>query len=165
VDLKGLGEQGSFREDLYYRLNVVTLEIPPLRERLEDIPLLFQHFMLVASARYGLEAPVPGPDQIRALLSYRWPGNVRELRNVADRYVLLGDQLDHDIERMLHGASQEPALTLPQQVECFEKSVIVQQLAIHKGSIKDTMDSLGVPRKTLYDKMRKYGLDKSQYKT
>lgn len=165
VDLRELGEQGGFREDLYYRLNVVTLEIPPLRERLEDIPLLFQHFMLVASARYGMEVPVPGSDQIRALLSYRWPGNVRELRNVADRYVLLGDQLEYDIERMLHGGTQEPALTLPQQVECFEKSVIVQQLAIHKGSIKDTMASLGVPRKTLYDKMRKYGLDKAQYKT
>jgi two-component system C4-dicarboxylate transport response regulator DctD len=164
LDLKGLGEQGSFREDLYYRLNVVALEVPPLRERLEDIPLLFQHFMLVAGARYGLEAPVPGPDQIRALLCYRWPGNVRELRNVADRYVLLGDQLAYDIERMLNGGGQEPALTLPQQVECFEKSVVVQQLAIHKGSIKDTMASLGVPRKTLYDKMKKYGLDKNQYK-
>lgn len=164
TDLRELGEQGGFREDLYYRLNVVTLEIPPLRERLEDIPLLFQHFMLVASARYGMEVPVPGSDQIRALLSHRWPGNVRELRNVADRYVLLGDQLDYDIGRMLHGGAQEPALTLPQQVECFEKSVIIQQLAIHKGSIKDTMASLGVPRKTLYDKMRKYGLDKSQYK-
>ncbi len=164
LDLRELGEQGEFREDLYYRLNVVTLEIPPLRDRLEDIPLLFQHFVLVASARYGLEAPAPGSDQIRALLSYRWPGNVRELRNLADRYVLLGDQLDHDIERMLHGGEQEAALTLPQQVECFEKSLIVQQLAIHKGSIKETMASLGVPRKTLYDKMRKYGLDKNQYK-
>ncbi len=165
VDLRAEGGQGRFREDLYYRLNVVTLEIPPLRERLEDIPLLFQHFMLVASARYGIEVPVPDPDQIRALLLHPWPGNVRELRNVADRYVLLGDQLDYDLERLLHGGTQEPALTLPQQVECFEKSVIQQQLAQHKGSIKDTMAALGVPRKTLYDKMRKYGLDKNHYKT
>lgn len=165
IDLLEAGKDGGFREDLYYRLNVVTLEIPPLRERLEDIPLLFQHFMRVAAARYAIEAPMPGTDQTRALLSHRWPGNVRELRNVADRYVLLGDQFDYDIERMLHGGTQEPALTLPQQVECFEKSQIVQQLAIHKGSIKDTMASLGVPRKTLYDKMRKYGLDKAQYKT
>jgi two-component system C4-dicarboxylate transport response regulator DctD len=164
VDLRQLVEQGVFREDLYYRLNVVTLEIPPLRERLEDIPLLFQHFMLVASARYGIEAPGPGTDAIRALLSHRWPGNVRELRNLADRYVLLGDQLDYDIQRLLHGGAQEPALTLPQQVECFEKSVIRQQLAQHKGSIKDTMAALGVPRKTLYDKMRKYGLDRRHYK-
>ncbi len=164
VDLREAAERGAFREDLYYRLNVVTLEIPPLRERLEDIPLLFQHFLLVAGARYGAEVPPPGPEQIRVLLSHPWPGNVRELRNLADRYVLLGDQVDHDLERLLHGASQEPALTLPQQVESFEKCLITQQLAIHKGSLKDVMAALGIPRKTLYDKMRKYGLDKNQYK-
>ncbi len=165
VDLREAAGRGEFREDLYYRLNVVTLEIPPLRERLEDIPLLFQHFLLVASARYGAESPSPDPGQMRALLSHSWPGNVRELRNLAERYVLLGDQVEHDLERLLHGGSQEPALTLPQQVESFEKCLIAQQLAMHKGRLKDVMAALGIPRKTLYDKMRKYGLDKSQYKT
>ncbi len=164
TDLGEASRAGDFREDLYYRLNVVSLEIPPLRDRLEDIPLLFQHFLLVACARYDAEVPTPGPEQMHALLSYRWPGNVRELRNVADRYVLLGDQLDYDLERLLHGGTQEPALILPQQVDSFEKCLIAQQLAIHKGSIKDTMVALGIPRKTLYDKMRKYGLDKKHYK-
>jgi len=164
VDLAEASTQGEFREDLYYRLNVVTIEIPPLRERIEDIPLLFQHFLLVASARYDREIPPPGADQIRALLSHRWPGNVRELRNIADRYVLLGENLDYDLDRLIHGADSEVALTLPQQVECFEKSLIVQQLTLQNGGLKATMEALGIPRKTLYDKMKKYGLDKSQYK-
>ena len=164
VDLAEASAQGRFREDLYYRLNVVTVEIPPLRERMEDIPLLFQHFLLDASARYDREVPPPGGNQVRALLSYRWPGNVRELRNIADRYVLLGENLGYDLDRLIHGADSEVALTLPQQVECFEKSLIVQQLTLQKGSLKETMEALGVPRKTLYDKMKKYGLDKSQYK-
>lgn len=164
VDLGQASLDGSFREDLYYRLNVVTIEIPPLRERMEDIPLLFQHFLLVAGQRYDREVPPPGSDQIRALLSHRWPGNVRELRNIADRYVLLGENLDYDLERLIHGNDSETALTLPQQVECFEKSLIMQQLEVQKGSLKATMEVLGVPRKTLYDKMKKYGLDKAQYK-
>lgn len=164
VDLAEHSRKGAFREDLYYRLNVVVLEIPPLRERIEDIPLLFQHFLLVASARYDREVPPAGSDQIRALLSHRWPGNVRELRNIADRYVLLGENVGYDLERMIHGNDSETAVTLPQQVECFEKSLIVQQLALQKGNLKATMEALGVPRKTLYDKMRKYGLDKNHYK-
>jgi two-component system C4-dicarboxylate transport response regulator DctD len=89
---------------------------------------------------------------------------VRELRNIADRYVLLGENLGYDLDRLIHGADSEVALTLPQQVECFEKSLIAQQLELQKGSLKATMEALGVPRKTLYDKMKKYGLDKSQYK-
>jgi two-component system C4-dicarboxylate transport response regulator DctD len=164
VDLKEAGERGEFREDLYYRLNVATIEIPPLRERREDIPLLFHHFLLLAGARYEREAPLPNADQIRVLLTHPWPGNVRELRNIAERYVLLGENVGYDLEQLMHGASAETAITLPQQVDCFEKSLIKQQLELQKGSLKKTMEALGIPRKTLYDKMRKYGLDKSQYK-
>jgi two-component system C4-dicarboxylate transport response regulator DctD len=165
VDLAESSRQGNFREDLYYRLNVVTLRIPPLRERLEDIPLLFQHFILVAGARYERPAPPPGADHIRALLAHRWPGNVRELRNIAERYVLLGESLDYDLERIMHGEAGDVALTLPEQVGYFEKCLISQQLSQHQGNLKQTLAVLGVPRKTLYDKMRKYGLDKTHYKT
>jgi len=164
IDLREASERGTFREDLYYRLNVVTLEIPPLRERREDIPLLFHHFLLVASARYEREAPPPNADQIRVLLTHPWPGNVRELRNFAERYVLLGENLGYDLDQLMRGASAETAITLPQQVDCFEKSLIKQQLELQKGNLKRTMEALGIPRKTLYDKMRKYGLDKSHYK-
>ncbi len=164
-DLKEAVEAGRFREDLYYRLNVVTVEIPPLRERREDIPLLFHHFLRVAGDRYQRETPAPGAEQIRMLLTHGWPGNVRELRNVAERYVLLGEDHAFDLERLLDDADEGVgAMTLPEQVESFEKSLIEQALGSNGGNLKLTMISLGIPRKTLYDKMRKYGLDKKNYK-
>ncbi len=164
IDLKEASEENSFRSDLYYRLNVVTIDIPPLRDRKEDIPLLFHHFLLVATNRYQREAPPPKTAQIRSLLSHTWPGNVRELRNVAERYVLLGQGSGYDLEELMHGQEGDGAITLPEQVECFEKSAIEQALAANNGSIKDTMATLGIPRKTLYDKMTKYNLDKDNYK-
>ena len=162
IDLKQAAARNEFRPDLYYRLNVVTLELPPLRERREDIPMLFQHFLLVAAARYAKEAPAIPPDASQTLMRFNWPGNVRELRNAAERFVLLGDgclQLDGD-------ASLMPCapMTLPEQVEAFERALIEQALAESSGVIKNTMQLLGLPRKTLYDKMQKYGLDKRVYK-
>lgn len=164
IDLREAASRGAFREDLYYRLNVVTLEIPPLRERREDIPLLFQHFLLVAAARYGKEAPAVDPHVHQRLMAYQWPGNVRELRNVTERFVLLGDD-DCGLE-LDQGSDQAPCapMTLPEHVEAFERALIEQALAESGGVIKDTMQLLGLPRKTLYDKMRKYGLDKTAFK-
>jgi two-component system C4-dicarboxylate transport response regulator DctD len=162
IDLK---QAQDFRDDLYYRLNVVSIDIPPLRERLEDIPLLFEHFLLIADTRYQRETPPLSADNIRLLMTHSWPGNVRELRNVAERYVLLGESLGYDLQMLIHDHhDSQSAITLPQQVECFEKSIIEQELIQQKGSLKKTMEALGIPRKTLYDKMQKYGLDKSNYK-
>jgi len=163
-DLKQLAGQGMFREDLYYRLSVVQLRLPPLRERREDIPLLFRHFVLVAAHRYQQEAPLPDNSQMNALMAYSWPGNVRELRNVAERYVLLGAQNDWRIDRLMSGSVHAEARSLAEQVERFERSLIEQALAAGNGSIKKAMDTLSIPRKTLSDKMRKYGLDKSDFK-
>ncbi len=163
-DLKEQAGQGIFREDLYYRLSVVQLRLPPLRERREDIPLLFRHFVLVASHRYQQEAPLPDNNQMNALMAYPWPGNVRELRNVAERYVLLGAQNDWQIDRLMSGSGHAAARSLAEQVERFERSLIEQALAAGNGSIKKAMDILAIPRKTLSDKMRKYGLDKSDFK-
>ncbi|PVV17484.1 MAG: DNA-binding response regulator, partial [gamma proteobacterium symbiont of Ctena orbiculata] len=163
VDLKAAAERGEFREDLYYRLNVVTLELPPLRERREDIPLLFQHFLLVAAARYGKVAPAM-PDNIsQKLMTFNWPGNVRELRNAAERFVLLGDECGLQLD---DNSAMSPCvpMTLPEHVEAFERAMIEQALSESDGVIKQTMELLGLPRKTLYDKMQKYGLDKHRYK-
>jgi len=163
IDLRTASDRGEFREDLYYRLNVVTLELPPLRERREDIPRLFQHFLLLASARYGKEAPAIPQNANQTLMAFKWPGNVRELRNAAERYVLLDDgcglQLDDN-------ASLVPCapMTLPEHVEAFERALIEQALSESDGIIKHTMHLLGLPRKTLYDKMQKFGLDKRVYK-
>ncbi|WP_299312578.1 sigma-54 dependent transcriptional regulator [uncultured Halomonas sp.] len=165
VDLKAAAEAGEFREDLYYRLNVVTLPIPPLRERREDIPLLFQHFAVVAANRSGLEAPPLDAAGISALLAHDWPGNVRELRNLAERYVLLGAAFDYRLEALLEGAESEAGeLPLPQQVELFEKSLIDQALARHRGRVTEVAEGLGLPRKTLYDKLKKYGLRAEDYR-
>ncbi|QJQ97725.1 sigma-54 dependent transcriptional regulator [Halomonas sp. PGE1] len=165
VDLKAAAEAGEFREDLYYRLNVVTLPIPPLRERREDIPLLFQHFAVVAANRSGLEAPPLDAAGISALLAHDWPGNVRELRNLAERYVLLGAAFDYRLQALLEGAESEAGeLPLPQQVELFEKSLIDQALARQRGRVTEVAEQLGLPRKTLYDKLRKYGLKAEDYR-
>jgi len=165
VDLLQASKAGQFREDLYYRLNVVCLETPPLRARLEDIPLLFHHFLLVAGHRYQQEVPLPKASQMNALMAYAWPGNVRELRNLAERYVLLGSQFGWSLDQLLSGTGdKEEKDNLVSQVDCFERGLIEQALLASNGSIKDAMDALALPRKTLYDKMRKYGLDKSDYK-
>lgn len=164
ADLEKLSQKGLFREDLYYRLNVVRLSLPPLRERREDIPLLFHHFILVACHRYQQEVPLPESTQLNAIMAYSWPGNVRELRNVAERYVLLGAQNDWSIDRIMSGSANTAPRSLARQVETFEKSLIEQALSSSNGSIKEAMSLLSIPRKTLSDKMRKYGLDKSDYK-
>lgn len=164
ANLLEASQNGTFREDLYYRLNVVCLDIPPLRERREDIPLLFHHFLLVAGHRYQQEVPMPSGSQLNALLSYAWPGNVRELRNFTERYVLLGRQFDWSLEKMLSGKEKEQEQSLVQQVERFEKSLIEHALVSTSGSLKDAMEVLQLPRKTLYDKMRKFGLKKADYK-
>ncbi|WP_333003261.1 sigma-54 dependent transcriptional regulator [Vibrio coralliilyticus] len=160
VDLKKAAEAGEFRQDLYYRLNIVTLDLPALRERKEDIAALFHHFLLVAASRYGKSAPALPNSALSQLLSHDWPGNVRELRNAAERFVLLGKltQFGENIEQ-----SNQP-LSLATQVAEFERSAIEQALLESGGSIKQTMDKLSLARKTLYDKMQRYGLDKANYK-
>jgi two-component system C4-dicarboxylate transport response regulator DctD len=101
---------------------------------------------------------------MNAVMAYGWPGNVRELRNVAERYVLLGAQNDWSIDRLLSGSISSEPRTLAQQVEMFERSLLEQALASCNGSIKEVIESLSIPRKTLSDKMRKHGLDKRDYK-
>ncbi|THB71500.1 MAG: sigma-54-dependent Fis family transcriptional regulator [Desulfobulbaceae bacterium] len=164
ANLMELAANNQFREDLYYRLNVVSLRIPPLRERREDIPLLFHHFILVASHRYKQEVPMPATSDMSSLMAHNWPGNVRELRNAAERYVLLGNQNKWSIKSLVTNTQTNVAQNLPQQVEIFEKSLIVQALSASNGSIKKVMELLSVPRKTLSDKMKKYGLNKSDFK-
>jgi len=164
VDLRDSANEGQFREDLYYRLNVVTVEIPPLRERREDIALLFQHFALVASARYEKEIPALSADHLPVLLSHTWPGNVRELRNLAERYVLLGENYGYDLEQLITGSERSGAMSLREQVESFEKSLIEQALNACRGNISEATENLGIPRKTLHDKVKKYGLDRRRYR-
>ena len=153
-DLRALSEQGRFRADLYYRLSVATVPLPPLRERREDIPLLFQHFLLQAAARHGRPVPANDAGCIRQLVGYQWPGNVRELRNVADRCVL-------GIESgapPFGNESDERLRPLAETVDAFERALIADALQRHHGSLARSAEALGVAKTTLHDKIRKYGL-------
>ena len=154
VDLRALAEQGLFRADLYYRLSVATLNLPPLRERREDIPIIFQHFLLQAAARHGRPVPVIDSGRTHQLLGYQWPGNVRELRNVADRCVL---GIECGAPPFGEEGSEQPR-PLAETVEAFERALIADALQRHQGSLARSAEALCTPKTTLHDKIRKYGL-------
>ena len=154
VDLGESSESGGFRSDLYYRLNVAALQIPPLRDRKEDIPLLFFHLAREARGKFRREIPTVSPALETDLVNYDWPGNVRELRNTADRFVLgLWDGFEGQ------NSVQDNAIgDLATRVQAFEKSVIEREIQSHGGQLKATYESLGLSRKGLYDKMKRLGI-------
>ncbi|MBC7858949.1 MAG: sigma-54-dependent Fis family transcriptional regulator [Burkholderiaceae bacterium] len=158
LDLEELSNQQKFRSDLYYRLNLIVLHLPPLRERREDIPMLFEHFVLAAATRYNRPAPIVTSAQMRLLMAHGWPGNVRELRNIADRFVLgmAGGPLQP--------AKNAAALTLAEQVNGFERALIEQELRNHAGSVIEACAVLGLPKQTLYHKMQKYNLVAEEFR-
>lgn len=149
-DLSALADQGGFRRDLYYRLNVVRIYLPPLRERREDIPLLYQDFLAQAASRYNRPVPRLASEHARHLMAHDWPGNIRELRNAADCHVL---------GLPFSGRAQPlDAASLPAAVNAYERLLIADELARHGGNIARTAEALQVARTTLHDKMRKHGL-------
>jgi two-component system, NtrC family, C4-dicarboxylate transport response regulator DctD len=158
VNLAEALSRREFREDLFYRLSVVTVHIPPLRDRRADIPLLYEHFSSQAAKRFGREAPVPTPETMRLLLGHPWPGNVRELARFAERLVLgLGDETT--------GPSQPPTrATLAEQVDAFERGLIVRELAVNNGDTRAAAEALEIPRKTLYDKLNRHSVDPRIYR-
>ena len=158
TDLAGALGRREFREDLLYRLSVATVRIPPLRDRREDIPLLYEHFACRAAERFGREAPVPTPETMRFLLGHPWPGNIRELARFAERLVLgLGD----DAARPSQPAKRAG---LGEQVEAFERGLIVRELASNNGDTRAVAEALEIPRKTLYDKLNRHGIDPRTYR-
>ena len=159
-DLRQAADQGRFRADLYYRLNVAPLRIPPLRERGEDALMLFQYYADEASARHGLPPHELQPAQRALLLRHTWPGNVRELQNAAERFALgLELALDNSGDEGGGATVQITGGGLSEQVENFEKSLIAAELARTHGSVRSLAEALGIPRKTLHDKLRKHGLN------
>ncbi|MEO4000967.1 sigma-54 dependent transcriptional regulator [Mesorhizobium sp. CAU 1732] len=158
-DLFQAGRAGTFRSDLFYRLAVVELRIPPLRERKDDLLLLFDHFVARAAHAHDRE-PRPLTDAVAAnLLAHDWPGNVRELRNAAERFAL-GFASSAAIGGVASPSDELTNPTLAQRVEAFERSVIERSLAEAKGSIADVMAALQVPRRTLNEKMARHGLSR-----
>lgn len=158
MDLRQASDEGSFREDLYYRLNVGSLDLPSLDQRKDDIPLLFSFFVDQANQRFGRDEK-PIPELLLQQLSMQsWPGNVRELRNTAERWAL-GLPLTNRLE--IPEVKSEG--NLDEIVACYEREVILTALKANHGQIEQTAQALGIPRKKLYLRMKKYDLDRKDF--
>lgn len=161
-NLRELSDRGEFRADLYYRLNVVVIDLPPLRERREDIPALAQHFVNEARIRYGLPAKVIDGEQLNQWLTADWRGNVRELRNAADRFMLgvaTGAVSDGSA---VSGNVETPSLH--DRVDAIESLLIQDALRRAQGNVNSAAQLLSIPRKTLYDKLAKHSLQPERFR-
>jgi two-component system nitrogen regulation response regulator NtrX len=159
-------ERGNFREDLFYRLNVIPFHVPPLRERAEDIPLLADSFLREFTTAYGRKPKELTPEAYAALQSYQWPGNVRELRNLIERIVILNPQVRIDARHIPLPAARRGALERPpdrfaslQEVrESAEREYIQRKLEEANGNVTRTAEILGLERSNLYRKMKTLGI-------
>ncbi len=156
-DLRTLSESGRFRSDLYFRLCVAAVDLPPLDERRGDIPLLAAHFAMAAAARLGRPAATPDAAVLERWMARRWPGNVRELRNAVERHVLGLPEPEAHTSASPAGAAPSRS-ALPERVHAFERETIERALVAAGGSVREAADALGLPRKTLYDKIAKLGI-------
>jgi two-component system, NtrC family, nitrogen regulation response regulator NtrX len=163
-DLEEEISRGNFREDLFYRLNVIPFYVPPLRERKEDIPLLARHFLREFSAAYTRRPREITEDAIEVLSRYSWPGNVRELRNVIERLVIMNPTA-HRIERkhlppLMHreGGRASAFSTLHQARAAYERDYILKKLDENHGNVTRTAEVLGLERSHLYRKMKTLGI-------
>ncbi|WP_425374959.1 sigma-54-dependent transcriptional regulator [Methylobacterium segetis] len=158
VDLGQAAAQGTFRDDLFHRLNVITIAIPPLRDRREDVLLLFQHFLGRAAARFNREPPALNAAIREHLLGHSWPGNVRELGHYAERCALGFAGTPEAAADSVAGR------TLAEQVDRFERDLIRDELIMAGGDVRVAAEHLGTPRKTLYDKIARHGLTPTDYR-
>lgn len=159
--------ENRFREDLYYRINVIELRVPPLRERGSDILLLFDYFTVQAAETYQRsELPLP-PDGVNLLMSHSWPGNVRELKNIAQRFILSSlppkDRLPAILGDSKTASAAAKQSTLQEQLRHFERTLLNQALCRHKGDIQAVMEELDLPRRTLNEKMSRYSMERKNY--
>jgi two-component system nitrogen regulation response regulator NtrX len=159
---------GSFREDLYYRLNVIPIEVPPLRQRKEDLPLLVAHFISVFSAENGKRPKTISVEALAYFLSYDWPGNVRELRNMVERLVIMSprdvigpENLPPPLRPRDAEATADDGLrerTLKEAREAFERAFILSELRANEWNMTRTAERLGIERSHLYRKLKAYGI-------
>ncbi len=166
-DLEALIAAGGFREDLYYRLNVIPIEVPPLRERREDIPLLIEHFVRIFCAENGKRVKTVSAEALAYFLAYEWPGNVRELRNMVERLVIMA-------RRDVIGVEDLPAPLRPKEApaggpearerslrearDSFERAYILAELRANDWNMTRTAERLGIERSHLYRKIKAYGI-------
>ena len=166
-DLADMVSQGSFREDLYYRLNVIQLQVPPLRQRCEDVPLLVDHFLRIFAARYSREKRNVSRDAIKLLMGYRWPGNVRQLENVLLNAWILSDgaelergdfELPSDGDTMGGASEVRVRATSVGVAEEQERERILEALNNCNWNRAKAAELVGIPRRTFYRRLKKYGI-------
>jgi len=165
-DLQTEVTAGRFRMDLYYRISVTTLTIPPLRERPEDLVKLIEHFTLEVTQRHGLPDRTYSPEVMAALAAYAWPGNIRELRNVLEALILLSQGRDLDLEMLPATLRQSgrddvirPTGALQLDIEQLEVEAIRKAIRVAQGNLTKAARTLRIARSTLYLKIKKYSLD------
>ena len=165
-DLESEIKSGNFREDLYYRLNVIPFHVPPLRERRTDIPLFVEYYIAFFAAETGSPAPAVSKDAMGALSAYKWPGNVRELRNLMERLVIMSGPAGieaEDLPESMDGRRPDKddaphAGTLKEAREDFERHFISRKLKEFSGNVARTAEAIGVERSHLYRKVKGYGI-------
>jgi DNA-binding NtrC family response regulator len=165
-DLEALVKKGVFREDLYHRVFVFPIVMPALRERLEDVPLLAEHFSKIVADQNGWKPRAFAPEALDALARYGWPGNVRELRNVVERVLLLTDDVvdGETVRQVLPGrraaaGATTTSGTLADRVDAFERDVVLAELNAHGYRVSETAKALGLERSHLYKKCQQLGID------
>ena len=182
VQLERAVANGDFRQDLYYRLIVFPVELPPLRDRPEDIPLLTRHFLEDAAEEYGIAPPSLSHEALEAIVAYRWPGNVRQLRALCERWVIVagGGEVSPEIlpaDMASPGSAHDaptPLLAVDESVPMksaverataqVERTYLHRLLQRHSGHLQNTAKAAGITRRTLYNKMKAYGLDAADYR-
>jgi DNA-binding NtrC family response regulator len=181
VDLEMAVKGARFREDLFYRLNVFPITLPPLRERREDVPLLLHHFLKDAADEYKLPVPAVQPEARDRICAYGWPGNVRQLRAMCERWVILcngGELGGHMLPREMVGpgvaAEPQGGLYIDENIplkdvvgrmqDQVERAYLHKLLIRHQGHLIQTAEGAGITRRTLYTRMKELGLDVADYK-
>lgn len=166
-DIAGAVAEHRFREDLYYRINTIELHIPPLRERADDIILLFRHFVEIAEREFERAAPELTVSDMHELKNHAWPGNIRELKNSAERFTLGAGRGQGPLPGLFRREVTEAdaaARSLNGLMNAYERQVIADALARSEGNISRVMEDLDLPRRTLNDKMAKHGLTSRDYR-
>jgi DNA-binding NtrC family response regulator len=181
VNLASAVEDGKFRRDLFYRLNVFPIRLPPLHERPEDIPLLMRHFLEEVAEEYSLEPPIIAAEAMNAILGYKWPGNVRQLRAMCERWVITRSGRRLELEQLpveitgtklnvpgISGFHVNEQASLKDNtaraLSQVERAYLYRVLKHHHGHIEKTAQAAGITRRTLYTKMKEYGLDARSFR-
>ena len=172
VDLVEQVRQGHMREDFYHRLMVMRIQVPPLRERMEDVPLLVSQFLRLAADRNGMPLPKIPEITLHQLMKHSWPGNVRELKHAVERMVITAQDGVTGPYTTDEGFASSRLLSLPpgagrlkDALEATEARVITEVLQEHRGEVTGTADALGISRRALYERMKKYALEKENFRT